>query len=110
MQHPMPVIEAPVWDSDTDEVVETIAGAGTTDITIPADCYYVIFSTNGDHTDGMYVTVDGSGDLTGIQFAEGGNDLYWGTPTTPGTVFEIHNDAAATSIVFNTIRFYNKAK
>ncbi len=90
----------PIYDSNT---VTTQAGAAAaTDLTVPANAYYVIFTAV---TGVYYIGQDGSASTTGVYMEQGTpGPSNFGIHVAPGTVIQV---TSASSAVFNYTYFYN---
>ena len=91
----------PIYDSNT---VTTQAGAAAaTDLTVPANVYYVIFTAV---TGIYYIGQDGGASTTGVYIEQGApGPSNFGIHVKPGTVIQV---TSASSAVFNYTYFYNK--
>ena len=94
-------VSVPIYDSNT---VTTQAGAAAaTDLNVPANVYYVIFTA----VDGVYyIGQDGSASTTGMYMEQGApGPSNFSIHVEPGTVIQV---TSADSEVFNYTYFYNK--
>tara|TARA_R110002051_G_scaffold321160_2_gene408078 strand:+ start:2094 stop:2396 length:303 start_codon:yes stop_codon:yes gene_type:complete len=90
----------PIYDSNT---VTTQAGAAAaTDLTVPANAYYVIFTAV---TGTYYIGQNESASTTGVYIEQGPpGPSNFGIHVAPGTVIQV---TSASSAVFNYTYFYN---
>lgn len=103
------VVQHPPWNSSTDEVTVSLIANATGTTTIPAQCEYVIISTNAAHTAAVFISPDNSDIDSGLLFNDTGGDVRIGFFVKAGVVISFHNSSGATTIVVNVVRFYNTA-
>ncbi len=111
---------APVWDSNTDEVVHVVEDlasgsgvAGTTGVVVvPVQCTYMLFSIAIDAVSGVslvFISSDVADVNSGIPLENGaGGSRWFGTPVTPGTELYLHTSGVGSEAVVNITRFYTK--
>ena len=94
-------VSVPIYDSNT--VTTQADAAAATDLIIPANVYYVIFTA----VPGIYyIGQDGSASTTGMYIEQGApGPSNFSIHVEPGTVIQV---TSADSEVFNYTYFYNK--
>ena len=110
-----PVMDAPVWNSSTVEFAQSIDGGGkitiggsSDTITIPDGAYFVIFSTDQNHSTGIYLSPDNADVDSGLRFADSGADVSVPMAIKGDMVMTAHNASGATAIQLNAVFFVNE--
>lgn len=101
------VVQHPPWDSKTDEVVVALAADATGTTVIPAQCEYIIISTDNGHTSGVFISPDNTDIDSGIQFFNDAADSWVGLHVRSGVTISFHNPDGSNAIGINIVRFYN---
>lgn len=102
---------APVWNSDTDEIVVHVEGA-VDNVVVPAQCCYMVF-TISDLTSGtniVTITPDSGSIASGVVLEDGvGGDRSFGTAVDPGTTIYLRvPNLIADEADLNVVRYYCK--
>lgn len=99
----------PVWNSDTDEVVVTVEGAGVA-VVVPPQCTYMVFTvsdlSSGDG--GIFISPDSGDRNSGMVLEDGpGGIRNLGIPVVPGSTLYLGSPALSEGVI-NITRFYTK--
>lgn len=102
-----PTAPEPLWDSNTDEIAQSISASSVYAYTVPQNCYAIICSHNAGHNDGLYVSPNASDVDSGLKWGSTADQrltLY----VRPGAVLQFHNPSGSTAIILNVVQFYNQ--